>query len=204
MPEPLDLARRFDRLSPDAQAAALVYGVVHPHDCTCSQVVQILRHAEIQAHGKRLTNARVHDADRELVEAGLAYVPGRGAGLRASSHWAPWLTMRAHRAGVLDRIVAGHGRACPRLSFYDGGARTAMALRCSTVAGRFDHINGAAVEPYQWGFLAEPRRCRMSSRARVVFPTWRAPSSATTGFSRSKRVSLRRRVLRGTVTMPAS
>ena len=156
MREPLDLAGRFDRLSPDAQAAALVYGVVHPHACTSTQVVQILRDAEIRAHGQRLTSARVRDADRELVEAGLAYVPRRDLGLRASSRWAPWLTMRAHRGGMLDRIVAGHGRVHPRLSFYDDGARTAMALRCSTVAGRFGHINGAAVEPHQWGFLAEP------------------------------------------------
>ena len=156
MPEPHDLAGRFRRLSPDAQAAALVYGVVHPHVCTSSQVAQVLRHAEIEAHGQRLTNAQVRDADQELVEAGLAYVPRRGTGMRASPHWAPWLTMQAHRAGMLDRIVAGHGRACPRLSFYDDDARTAMALRCSTVAGRFGHIHGAAVEPHQWGFIAEP------------------------------------------------
>ena len=156
MPEPPDLARRFDRLSPDAQAAALVYGVVHPHACTSTQVAQILHHAEIEAHGQRLTSARVRDSDRELVEAGFAYVSRRDIGLRASSHWAPWLTMRAHRGGMLNRIVAGHGRVCPRLSFHDADARTAMALRCSTVAGRFGHINGAAVEPHQWGFLAAP------------------------------------------------
>ena len=156
MPKPLDLAGRFDRLSPEAQAAALVYGVVHPHACTSTQVVQILRDADIRTHGRRLTSARVRDAERELVEAGLAYVPRRDLGLKASSHWAPWLTIRAHRAGMLDRIVAGHGRAQPHASFRGHDARTAMALRCSTVAGRFDRIRGAAVEPHQWGFLAEP------------------------------------------------
>ena len=156
MPDLLELADPFDRLSPEAQAVALVYGVVHPHACTSTQVVQILRDAEIRAHGQRLSSARVREADLELVEAGLAYVPRRDMGLRASSHWAPWLTMRAHRGGMLDRIVAGHGRAGPRLPYYDGDVRTAMALRCATVAGRFDHIHGAAVEPHQWGFLAEP------------------------------------------------
>ena len=156
MPEPLDLARRFDRLSPEAQAAALVYGVVHPHACTSTQVVQILRDSEIRTHGQRLTSARVRDAERDLVKAGLVYVPRRDLGLRASSHWAPWLTMRAHQGSMLDRIVAGHGRVHPRLSFHDHDSRTAMALRCNTVAGRFDRIHGAAVEPHQWGFLAGP------------------------------------------------
>ena len=156
MSEHPDLAGLFHSLSPAAQTAALVYGVVHPHDCTVSQLAHILRHAELAAHGHRLTNARLRDADRELVESGLAYAPRRGGGLRASPHWAPWLTMQAHRAGVLDRIVAGHGRVHPRLSYYDDEARTAMALRCCTVAGRFGHINGAAVGPEEWGFLAEP------------------------------------------------
>ena len=156
MAEPLDLDRRFDRLSPGAQAAALVYGVVHPHSCIPSQVAEILRHAGIGAHGQWLTRSRVGDADPELVEGGFAYAPDRGMGLKASPHWAPWLTMRAHRGGMLERIVAAHGRVHPRLSSFDDVARIAMALRCATVAGRFEHINGAAVQPHEWGFLAEP------------------------------------------------
>ena len=64
--------------------------------------------------------------------------------------------MEAHRTGMLDRIVASHDHAHPRLSYYDDEARTAMALRCNTVAGRLDRVHGGAVEPEAWGFLAEP------------------------------------------------
>ena len=156
MSEHHDLAGLFHSLSPAAQAAALVYGVVDPHVCTVSELGHILRHAELAAHEHHLTNSRLRDANRELVKSRLAYAPRPGGGLRASPYWAPWLTMQAHRGGMLDRIVAGHGRVHPRLSYYDDEARTAMALRCCTVAGRFGHINGAAVEPEEWAFLAEP------------------------------------------------
>ena len=152
-----DLADVFQTLSPDAQAAALVYGVVDPHVRTTWQIAQILRHADIQSRGRRLTSTRLQSAARELVKHGLAYAPRRrDDGLRASPHWAPWLTMEAHRTGMLDRIVAGHDHVHPRLSYYDDAARTAMALRCHTVAGRLAHVHGGAVEPEAWGFLAEP------------------------------------------------
>ena len=154
--EPEPLARLFPALSPDAQAAALIYGVVDPHVCTVSQVVAILRHAGIHAHGRPLTNARIKDANRELVDAGLAYSPRQGGGLRASPRWAPWLTMEAHRGGMLDPIVAGHGRVQPGFAYYRDEARLAMELRCHTVAGRLDRIHGAALAPEDWGFLAEP------------------------------------------------
>ena len=151
-----DLAGLFHSLSPDAQAAALVYGVVDPHVRTTWQVAQILRHADIQSRGRRLTSTRLQDAARELVKHGLAYAPRRDEGLRASPHWAPWLTMEAHRSGMLDRIVAGHDHVNPRLSYYDDDARTAMALRCDTVAGRLTPAGADTVYPEQWGFLAEP------------------------------------------------
>ena len=151
--DPADL---FRTLSPDAQAAALVYGVVDPHVRTTWQVALILRHADIQSRGKRPTNTRLQGAARELVTHGLAYAPGRNDGLRASPHWAPWLTMEAHRTDVLDRIVAGHDHVQPRLSYYDDAARTEMALRCNTVAGRLDRVHGDTVHPQAWGFLAEP------------------------------------------------
>ena len=149
-------ARLFRTLSPDARAAALVYGVVDPHVRTTWQVALILRHADIQSGKRRLTNTRLQGAARELVTHGLAYAPGRNDGLRASSHWAPWLTMEAHRTGVLDRIVAGHDHVQPRLSYYDDAARMEMALRCDTVAGRLDRARGDTVHPQAWGFLAEP------------------------------------------------
>ena len=155
-PEPPDLAGRFRSLSPDAQAAALVYGVVDPHARTTWQVAQILRHADIQPRGRRLADTRLRDAARELVTHGLAHAPRRTGGLRASPHWAPWLTMEAHRAGLLDRIVAGHDHVHPRLSYYDDGARTAMALRCDTVAGRLTPEGAAAVHPEEWAFMTEP------------------------------------------------
>ena len=153
---PIPFAHLFHALSPDAQAAALVYGVVDPHVCTVSQVVPILRHAGIQAHGRPLTNARLKDANRELVDAGLAFAPRRGGGLRASPHWAPWLTMEAHRGGMLDPILAGHGRVQPGFAYYRDEARVSMELRCHTVAGRFDRLRGGALAPEAWGFLAEP------------------------------------------------
>ena len=156
MTEPHDLASLFHALSPDAQAAALVWGVVDPHVRTTWQVAQILRHADIQPRGRRLADTRLRDAARELVKHGLAYAPRRDDGLRASSHWAPWLTMEAHRAGLLDRIAAGHDHVHPRLSHYDDGARSAMALRCDTVAGRLTSAGVGAVHPEGWGFLAEP------------------------------------------------
>ena len=146
----------FQTLSPDARVAALVYGVVDPHVRTTWQVALILRHADIQSREERPTSTRLQDAARELVAHGLAYAPGRNDGLRASSHWAPWLTMEAHRTGVLDRIVAGHDHVQPRLSYYDDEARTEMALRCNTVAGRLDRVHGDMVHPQAWGFLAEP------------------------------------------------
>ena len=152
--DPADL---FRTLSPDAQAAALVCGVVEPHVHTASQVAQILRRAGILSQGLRATGTGVKNATRELVAHGLVYPPGRhGDGLRASAHWAPWLTIEAHRAGMLDDIVAGHDHVHPRLSFYDDGARTAMALRCDAVAGRLSRVRSDAAEPEEWGFLAEP------------------------------------------------
>ena len=156
MSEPHDLAGLFRSLSPDAQAAALVYGVVDPHVRTTWQVAQILRHADIQSRGRRLADTRLRDAARELVKHGLAYAPRRDDGLRASPHWAPWLTMEAHRTGLLDRIVAGHDHVHPRLSYYDDGPRTEMALRCNTVAGRLASAGADTVHPEAWGFLAEP------------------------------------------------
>ena len=156
MSEPHGLASLFHSLSPDAQAAALVYGVVDPHVRTTWQVAQILRHADIQSRGRRLADTRLRDATRELVKHGLAYAPGRDDGLRASPHWVPWLTMEAHRTGLLDRIVAGHDHVHPRLSYYDDEARTAMALRCDTVAGRLAPAGADMVHPEEWGFLAEP------------------------------------------------
>ena len=156
MSEPPDLAGRFHSLSPDAQAAALVYGVVDPHVRTTWQVAQILRYADIRPRGRRLADTRLRAAARELVKHGLAYAPGRDGGLKASPHWAPWLTMEAHRAGLLDRIVAGHDHVHPRLSYYDDGARTAMALRCDTVAGRLAPGGADTVHPEEWAFLAEP------------------------------------------------
>ena len=156
VPEPDHFARLFHALSPDAQAAALVYGVVDPHVCTVSQVVPILRHAGIQAHGRPLTNARLKDANRELVDAGLAFAPRRGGGLKASPHWAPWLTMEAHRGGMLDPLMAGHGRVQPGFAYYRDEARVSMELRCHTVAGRFDRLRGGALAPEAWAFLAEP------------------------------------------------
>ena len=154
--EPDPLAQRFHALSPDAQAAALVYGVVDPHVCTVSQVVAILRHAGIHAHGRPLTNARVKDANRELVDAGVAFAPRQGGGLRASPRWAPWLTMESHRGGMLDPIVAGHRHVQPGFAYYRDESRVAMELRCHTVAGRFDRIHGGTFEPMNWAFLAEP------------------------------------------------
>ena len=152
-----DLADLFHSLSPDAQAAALVYGVVDPHVRTTWQAAQILRHADIQSQGRRLADKRLRDAARELVKHGLVYAPGRrDAGLKASPHWAPWLTMEAHRTGILDRIVAGHDHVNPRLSYYDDDARTAMALRCNTVAGRLAPAVADTVHPEEWAFLAEP------------------------------------------------
>ena len=152
-----DLADFFQALSPDAQAAALVYGVVDPHVRTTWQVALILRHADIQSRGRRLTSTRLQDAIRELVKHGLVYAPRRrDEGLTASPHWAPWLTMEAHRTGMLDRIVAGHDHVHPRLSYYDDDARTAMALRCDTVAGRLTPAGVDTVHPEEWGFLAEP------------------------------------------------
>ena len=151
--DPADL---FQTLSPDARTAALVYGVVDPHVRTTWQAALILRHADIQSRRRRLTNTRLQDAARELVKHGLVYAPGRDNGLRASPHWAPWLTMEAHRAGMLDRIVAAHDHVHPRHSYYDDEARTAMALRCNTVAGHLTQVHSGTVEPQAWGFLAEP------------------------------------------------
>ena len=156
MPEPDPLAHLFHALSPDAQATALVHGVVDPHVCTVSQIVAILRHAGIRAHGRHLTNARIKDANRELVDAGLAFTPGRSGGLRASPHWAPWLTMEAHRGGMLDSIMSGHGRVQPGFAYYRNDARIAMEVRCHTVAGRFARLRGGALAPEAWAFLAEP------------------------------------------------
>ena len=156
MPEPDHFARLFHSLSPDARAAALAYGVVDPHVCTVSQVVAILGQAGIRAHGRPLTNGRLKDANRELVDAGLAFAPRRGGGLRASPHWAPWLTMEAHRGGMLDPIMAGHGRVQPGFAYYRDEARIAMELRCHTVAGRLDRLRGGALVPEAWAFLAEP------------------------------------------------
>ena len=73
-----DPAGLFQRLSPGAQAAALVYGVVDPHVHTTWQVALILRHADILPRGRRLTNKPLQDAARELVKHGLAYAPRGG------------------------------------------------------------------------------------------------------------------------------
>ena len=158
--EPRDLADLFHSLTPDAQAAALVYGVVDPHVCTAPQVVRMLDHAlgygDIGSRGRRVSNARLRDANRELVESRLVFAPRQGAGLRASPRWAPWLTMEAHRQGLLDRILAGHGQVHPRHSFFYDEVRTAMELRCHTVAGRFSRIHGDLIGPEGWQFLAEP------------------------------------------------
>ena len=160
MSERPDLADLFDSLTPGAQAAALVYGVVDPHVCTTAQVVRMLDHAlndrRVGSRRRRLSNARFRDADREIVEKGLVFAPQRGAGLQASQRWAPWLTMEAHRRGLLDRIVASHDLVHPRQPYHHDDARTAMELRCHTVAGRFTHIHGDRVGPEGWGFLAEP------------------------------------------------
>ncbi len=59
MSEHHGLASLFHSLSPDAQAAALVYGVVDPHVRTTWQVAQILRHADIQS---REDAWRIHDS----------------------------------------------------------------------------------------------------------------------------------------------
>ena len=169
-------ARVFDSLSPDARVAALVYGVVDPHVCTPSQVGQILGYADVGFQGRRLTTRRLQDAGRELVETGLAFAPRQDSGLKASPHWAPWLTMEAHREGMLDEILAGHSLVHPRLSYFDDEARTAMALRCDTVAGRPGRIDGNAVEPEAWGFLAEPGAAGL---LRTLPGSWR--ESALTG-----------------------
>ena len=155
-----ELADLFRSLTPAAQAAALVYGVVNPHVCTAAQIVRMLDHAldhgDIGSRRRRLSNARLRDASRELAEQGLVFSPRRGAGLRASPHWAPWLTMEAHRRGLLDRIVAGHDHVHPRHPYYHDEIRAAMELRCHTVAGRFSHIHGDRIGPNGWRFLAEP------------------------------------------------
>ena len=160
MSERQDLADVFRSLSPDAQAAALVYGVVEPHVCTASQVAGMLDHTldygDDGWRGRRMSNARLRDANREIAGAGLAFAPRRGAGLRASPRWAPWLTMEAHRRGLLDRIVAGHGQVHSRHPYWYDEARATMELRCHTVAGRFTHIHGDRIGPEGWGFLAEP------------------------------------------------
>ena len=70
-----DPAGIFQTLSPDAQAAALVYGVVDPHVRTAWQVALILRHADIGSRGRRLTNTRLENAARELVKHALVYAP---------------------------------------------------------------------------------------------------------------------------------
>ena len=160
MSERQDLADVFRSLSPDAQAAALVYGVVEPHVCTASQVAGMLDHTldygDDGWRRRRMSNARLRDANRELSGAGLAFAPRRGAGLRASPRWAPWLTMEAHRRGLLDRIVAGHGQVHSRHPYWYDEARATMELRCHTVAGRFTRVHGDRIGPEAWGFLAEP------------------------------------------------
>ncbi|MCY4452922.1 MAG: DEAD/DEAH box helicase [Immundisolibacterales bacterium] len=160
MSECQELAEFFDSLSPDARAAALVYGVVDPHVCTAPQIARILEHAldhgDIESRGRRLSTARLREANREVVEKRLVFAPRRGAGLRASPHWAPWLTLEAHRCGLLDRIVAGHEHVHPRHPYYHDEARAAMELRCHTVAGRFSHVRGDRIGPEGWRFLAEP------------------------------------------------
>lgn len=130
MSEHHDLAGLFHSLSPDAQAAALVYGVVDPHVRTTWQVALILRHADIQSQGRRLTSTRLQDAARELVKHGLAYAPRRDEGLRASPHWAPWLTKDRKNNPSIDIVV--------RVSVWSLSG--SMSVRGQTYRGRGDAI----------------------------------------------------------------
>ena len=176
-----DLADFFHSLSPDAQAAGVVYGVVDPHVCTASQVVRMLDHTldygDVGSRGRRLSNARLRDANRELVEKRLVFAPRRGAGLRASPHWAPWLTMEAHRRGLLDRIVAGHGHVHPRHAYYYDEAGTAMELRCHTVAGRFSHVHGDRIGPEGGSSWPSPAPPACSARCPKHGGTARSPAA---------------------------
>ena len=115
-------------------------------------------------------STRLEDAARELVKHGLVYAPRRDDGLRASPHWAPWLTLEAHRADMLDRIVAGHDHAHPRLSYYDDEARTAMALRCNIVAGRLARVHGGAGRAGGVGIPGRARRRRPAPHAARAVP----------------------------------
>ena len=141
--EPDPLARLFHALSPDAQAAALVYGVVDPHVCTVPQVVAILRHAGIMAHGRPLTNARIKDANRELGDAGIAFAPGRGRGSE----------------GLLALgAVADDGSAPRRDARPNRGRPPPRAARVRVLQGRSAGRDGAALPHRRWPLRPNPRR----------------------------------------------
>ena len=159
MPESASFSDTYEAVSPVAQLVAQVYGVIYPYSATTARVTAMLASARFDSGGRRVQNTHAKAAGEELLKAKLVCHAPAKRELKAVSSWAPWLTLEAFRNRALNRIMNAFDHEQPIYwRYYNDPARTAMRLRCFTVAGRFEDIekNFPDIRADDWRFLAEP------------------------------------------------
>ena len=159
MPESASFSDTYEAVSPVAQLVAQVYGVIYPYSATTARVTAMLASARFDSGGRRVQNTHAKAAGEELLKAKLVCHAPAKRELKAVSSWAPWLTLEAFRNRALNRIMNAFDHEQPIYwRYYNDPARTAMRLRCFTVAGRFKDIEKDfhEIRADDWRFLAEP------------------------------------------------
>ncbi len=159
MPSSAAYSDIYKNLASVAQHAALVYGVFYPHYINRVRVAEVIGFAALGAGKQRPQSGRLNAAVEELGKVGVVSIDSFNRDARLDESWAPWLTMKAHRAGVLNKLRGAIKNNDPiGWQYYRGVDKKAMDLRCLTVLGQFAEIdkNYPDVNADDWRFLAEP------------------------------------------------
>ena len=160
MPKSASFADTYEAVSPVAQLVAQVYGVIYPYSATTARVTAMLASARFDSGGRRVQNTHAKAAGEELLKAKLVcHAPAKRELKACTVPGRRVLTLEAFRNRALNRIMNAFDHEQPIYwRYYNDPARTAMRLRCFTVAGRFKDIEKDfhEIRADDWRFLAEP------------------------------------------------
>ena len=149
----------FAALTAAGRLVAQIYGVIAPQPVGVTRVRRIASQAGITLADRRLTEAEIREANRELIAAGIGIRPrgpGNG-GVCAAPQWTVELTRRAHADGRMQSILAAF--EATRSGYGAEPSLYHILCRCYVVSGQFDQLdklNRGDFPAYLWRPFAEP------------------------------------------------
>ena len=149
----------YAELSPAARLVAQVCGVAFPSWLRQTNVLRLLRQAEVRLLGRYLASDDVRRGKDELLAARV--LKAAASGYRTDPEWALPLTRAAQAEGRLEALLKAYVADPPSRKWYEPLSDEPL-LRGYLVAGRFDLLEELVDEiqeaeaPVDWTFLAEP------------------------------------------------